>query len=136
MCRASSKAAARRWPSEINKLVIPLEDKKTPAKTAWPGGFMPDDVKDFEPGVAIVLNQLDPPLTPAQISDRIRQQQLQLPPGNPGARRWISRLSRPRITPKPQPALAVILCRNDRIALFARTRPNGRNRWPARCGNW
>jgi SecD/SecF fusion protein len=68
--------------SEINKVIIPLEDKKTPAASAWPAGFRPDNYQDFQPGVAIVLANLDPPLTPAQITDRMRQQQLQLQAGS------------------------------------------------------
>jgi SecD/SecF fusion protein len=99
---------------EINKLVIPLEDKKTPGKAQWPGGFVPENVKDYEPGVAVVLSNLDPPLTTGQILDRIRQQQLQLPPGNPAGALDITVASRENKTDVPT-SLAVVLCRNDAL---------------------
>jgi len=71
-------------------------------------------VKDYEPGVAVVLSNLDPPLTTGQILDRIRQQQLQLPPGSPAGGLDITVVSRESKTDVPT-SLAVVLCRNDAL---------------------
>jgi SecD/SecF fusion protein len=101
--------------SQINKLIIPLEEKKTPANGAdvWPGGFRPEEVKDYEPGVAIVLNHLDPPLTPAQISYRLSQQQLQAPPGSPEATLDFTVVTPPPHNNEAPTSTAIILARNE-----------------------
>jgi SecD/SecF fusion protein len=100
--------------NQINKVVLPLEDKKTAAASAWPAGFRPDDYRDYEPGVAIVLSNLTPGLTPAQITDRIRQQQLQLPAGSPAAGLDFT-VESPQHNAEAVTSTAVILCRNDAI---------------------
>ncbi|HET6250843.1 MAG TPA: protein translocase subunit SecD [Tepidisphaeraceae bacterium] len=98
----------------INKNVIPLEDKQTPAASKWPQGFRPEDVKDYEPGVAVVLDHLDPPLTPAQIIDRIRQQQLQLPTGSVEASLDIA-VESPLHNAEAATSTAVVLCRGESL---------------------
>ena len=102
----------------LKKNVIALEDKKTPAKSAWPAEYVPADVKDFEPGAAIVLNHIDPELTPLQISDRIRQAQLQLPAGDPAAGVVFS-VEAPGNNAEAPTSVAVILCRNERLPYSA-----------------
>jgi len=97
---------------EIGKVVINLEEKQTPAAKEWPAGFRPDNYKDYEPGVAIVLNQIEPPLTAAQISDRIRQQQLQLPPNDPAAKLEFT-VETPGHNAAAPTSVAVLMCRND-----------------------
>ena len=99
---------------QLNKTVIPLEEGKTPPKSAWPAGFVPEDVKDYEPGVAIVLNQLDPPLTPGQILDRIRQAKLQLQSGNPATNLDVS-VESPLHNMQSPTNVAVILCRDEAL---------------------
>jgi SecD/SecF fusion protein len=60
----------------LNKLVLPVTDS-----TPWPEvngqKFRPDNWPDYKGGVAIVLRDLDPALTPGQIADRINRQFLQ-----------------------------------------------------------
>ncbi|HZL34984.1 MAG TPA: protein translocase subunit SecD [Tepidisphaeraceae bacterium] len=70
---------------ELHKAVLPLDKAQTAPDAKWPGGFRPDNAKDYEGGVAIVLDHLDPPLSPGQISDRIRQAQVQLASNSPEA---------------------------------------------------
>ena len=67
--------------SVLGKQVLPVTDS-----TKWPQmpdgqRFRPDTWNDYKGGVAIVLNHLTPPLTPAQIADRINRQFLQNTPG-------------------------------------------------------
>jgi SecD/SecF fusion protein len=71
----------------FGKQVMPVLDD-----TKWPQGpngqtFRPDNWGDYKGGVAIVLNHIDPPLTPAQITDRINRQFLQNAGSNGGERR-------------------------------------------------
>ncbi|HXE55923.1 MAG TPA: protein translocase subunit SecD, partial [Tepidisphaeraceae bacterium] len=60
----------------LNKQVLPVQDD-----TKWPQingqPFRPDNWADYRGGAAIVLNHLDPPLTPGQITDRINREFLQ-----------------------------------------------------------
>jgi SecD/SecF fusion protein len=65
----------------VNKQVLPVSDE-----TKWPIGpdgktFRPENWGDYKGGVAIVLDKLNPPLTSAQITDRINRQFLQSTPG-------------------------------------------------------
>lgn len=105
---------AAKLTDQISKnIVIPLEDKKTLAADKWPDGYRPEDdtLKDFEPGVAIVLSNLEPPLSAEQIKDRMKQQQLQLPAGTPEKALDFTVVTRGL---KGAPSkLAVVLCRNS-----------------------
>lgn len=61
----------------LDKQVLPVAPD-----TKWPTGpdgksFRPDDWNDYKGGVAIVLQNLDPPLSPGEITDRINRQFLQ-----------------------------------------------------------
>jgi len=60
----------------LNKVVLPVTDS-----TPWPQvngqKFRPDNWPDYKGGVAIVLRDLSPALTPGQIADRINRQFLQ-----------------------------------------------------------
>jgi SecD/SecF fusion protein len=66
----------------LNKQVIPITPENSGKGSTWPGAFRPADLRDFSPGVAIYLDNLDPPLTPGQIKDRVTQQQLQSTSGS------------------------------------------------------
>jgi len=65
----------------MGKQVLPVSDT-----TTWPAGpdgkpWRPSVWGDYRGGVAIVLDPLNPPLTPEQISDRINRQFLQATSG-------------------------------------------------------
>jgi SecD/SecF fusion protein len=71
----------------FGKQVMPVLDD-----TKWPQGpdgqtFRPENWGDYKGGVAVVLNHISPPLTPAQITDRINRQFLQNAGANGGERR-------------------------------------------------
>jgi SecD/SecF fusion protein len=70
----------------LDKQVLPVNDD-----TKWPvtpdgKQFRPENWSDYKGGVAIVLDQLSPPLTPAQITDRVNRQFLQSNPGQASER--------------------------------------------------
>ena len=94
------------------KQVLPVADD-----TKWPataqGTFRPDNWPDYKGGAAIVLNHLNPPLTPAQITERINRQYLQ---SNSGAGGEVS----PFVVESPhgvsQPTdLAIVLSKNPKL---------------------
>jgi SecD/SecF fusion protein len=58
-----------------NKQVIPISDASLADPAKWPGPFRPKGVGDFNPGVAIYLDHLDPPLSVTQIKQRITDEQ-------------------------------------------------------------
>ena len=58
-----------------NHVVIPITTATAASDAPWKGVFKPKGVADFTPGVAIFLNHLDPPLSVAQIKQRIADEQ-------------------------------------------------------------
>jgi SecD/SecF fusion protein len=61
----------------LKKQVLPLTKDTVWPQTADGQSFRPDNWSDYTGGVAIVLNHLNPPLTPGQIADRLNRQFLQ-----------------------------------------------------------
>src|ERR1700721_1506672 len=55
--------------------VIPTPAPSWAPPADWPGSFRPKGVGDFNPGVAIYLDHLDPPLSVTQIKQRITDEQ-------------------------------------------------------------
>jgi SecD/SecF fusion protein len=91
----------------LNQEVLPVTEK-----TNWPIGvdgrqFRPDNWPDYRQGVAIVLNHLNPKLTPGQISDRINREFL-AGTGNQGATRRPFSVESPRGASEPT-SLAIVL---------------------------
>jgi SecD/SecF fusion protein len=58
-----------------SKQVIPVTNDSLASPEAWRGAFRPKGLSDFNPGVAIYLNHLDPPLSVTQIKQRINDEQ-------------------------------------------------------------
>jgi SecD/SecF fusion protein len=98
----------------VGKQVLPVSDQ-----TKWPIGpdgkpFRPDSWGEYRGGVAIVLQNLDPPLSPGQITDRINREQLQASAGSSAEQRY------PFVVDSPGGAnhttsLAVILSKNPNL---------------------
>lgn len=72
----------------MNSAILPIDDvlSKSMAAGDWAGGFKVVNAGQYRGGVAIVLNHINPPLSPNAIADRVRQEQLQLNSNDPGAR--------------------------------------------------
>ncbi|HEX4123751.1 MAG TPA: protein translocase subunit SecF, partial [Tepidisphaeraceae bacterium] len=65
-----------------NKVVIPITSASLATPGAWKGPFKPRGIGDFNPGVAIFLNHLNPPLSVSQIRQRIADEQQSEAGGN------------------------------------------------------
>ena len=77
--------------------------------------FRPDNWGEYRGGVAIVLQNLDPPLTPGQITDRINRQQLQAA-ADQAAAAAISFRGRVALWRQPTPpSLAIVLSKNPNL---------------------
>jgi SecD/SecF fusion protein len=98
----------------VGKQVLPLLDD-----VKWPQGpdgqtFRPENWGDYKGGVAIVLNHIDPPLTPAQITDRINRQFLQNAGAN-GAERRSFTVESPK-APGQATSLAIVLSKDPSLS--------------------
>jgi SecD/SecF fusion protein len=60
----------------MDKLILPIE-----AAEQAVAGFIADELPEYVGGAAIILNNLNPPLPPADIEQRIERQRLQPQPG-------------------------------------------------------
>jgi SecD/SecF fusion protein len=95
------------------KQVLPVADVTKWPVTAQGETFRPDNWPDYKGGAAIVLNHLDPPLTPAQITERINRQFLQSASG-PGGEVSPFVVESPRGVSQPTD-LAIVLSTNPKI---------------------
>ena len=98
----------------LNKQVLPVGDQ-----TKWPAGsdgkpFRPDNWGEYRGGVAIVLQNLDPRLTPGQITDRINRQQLEAATGQAGAERYPFVVESPNGSTRATD-LAIVLSKNPNL---------------------
>jgi SecD/SecF fusion protein len=98
----------------LGKQVLPVT-----SGTKWPTAadgrpFRPDDWNDYKGGVAIVLQNLEPPLTPAGITDRVNRQFLQSTTAQAGAERYPFVVESPSGPDQPA-TLAVILSKNPNL---------------------
>lgn len=62
-------------------VVLPLTPETLGDAKLWPGGKVPDEAKRYTGGAAIFLHDLDPPIAPRTIADRLNRQKSQLQTG-------------------------------------------------------
>lgn len=98
----------------LGKQVLPVSDQ-----TKWPNGpdgkpFRPDNWGEYRGGVAIVLQNIDPRLTPGQITDRINRQQLEAAPNQAASERYPFVVESP-YGPTRGTDLAIVLSKNPNL---------------------
>lgn len=98
----------------LGKQVLPVSDQ-----TKWPTGpdgkpFRPDNWGEYRGGVAIALQNLDPRLTPGQITDRINRQQLEAAPNQAASERYPFVVESP-YGPTRATDVAIVLSKNPNL---------------------
>jgi len=111
---AGPGGTAPRVDEVVGKQVLPVTDQ-----SKWPAGpdgkpFRPENWGEYRGGVAIVLANLDPPLTPGQITDRINREQLQSSSGASAGERFPFVVESP-VAANRATSLAIILSKNPNL---------------------